>query len=247
MTQRLSVTKAVLLCSLSLAIASCGPSFEEQQQTREAERLASSEQALVTFAESHGATPVEIWSDSFGLRRSFTAQLQDELEGSVVAFRGSLLDIVRTSTGAGGDYEVAFGDPFFGFGGTLFTLSTSERDAAKLRPHSRPTARSRLRQAAPCTESRDTAILAVVDQLITRRPGVERLLQRIEGEIAAERAGHAPSHDAAREDIDDEGDVGKATPGRHVRQIRDLVLSKNPIDAVRRADSTLDARGSRRS
>ena len=96
MTQRLSVTKAVLSFSLSLAIASCGPSLEEQQQTREAERLqriAASEQALATFAESHGATPVEIWSDPFGdplgLRRSFTAQLQDELEGSVVAFRGS--------------------------------------------------------------------------------------------------------------------------------------------------------------
>ena len=140
MTQRLSVTKAVLSFSLSLAIASCGPSLEEQQQTREAERLqriAASEQALATFAESHGATPVEIWSDPFGdplgLRRSFTAQLQDELEGSVVAFRGSLLDIVRTSTGVGGDYEVAFGDPFFGFGGgTLVTLSTSELDAAKL-------------------------------------------------------------------------------------------------------------------
>ena len=132
MTQRLSVTKAVLLCSLSLTAASCGPSFEERQQTREAERLASSEQALATFAESHGATPVEIWSDSFGLRRSFTVQLQDELEGSVIAFRGSLLDIVRTSPDAGGDYEVAFGDPFFGFGGTLVTLSTSERDAAKL-------------------------------------------------------------------------------------------------------------------
>ena len=132
MTQRLSVTKAVLLFSLSLVIASCGPSFEEQQQTREAERLqrvAASEQALATFAESHSATPVEIGFDTFGPRRSFTAQLQDELEGSVVAFRGSLLDIVRTSDAAG-DYEVTFGAPFFG--GTLVTLSTSERDAAKL-------------------------------------------------------------------------------------------------------------------
>ena len=45
MTQRLSVTKAVLSFSLSLAIASCGPSLEEQQQTREAERL----QMLVAF------------------------------------------------------------------------------------------------------------------------------------------------------------------------------------------------------
>ena len=55
--------------------------------------------------------------------------------------------------------------------------------------------------------------IAVVDQLITRRPGVERLLQRIEGDIAAERAGHAPAHEAAREDIDDAGDVGNAAPG----------------------------------
>ena len=77
--------------------------------------------------------------------------------------------------------------------------------------------------------------IAVVDQVITRRPSVERLLQRIEGEIAAERAGHAPAHDAAREDIDDEGDVGKAAPGRHVRQIRDpeVVGSRGHKRAVR--------------
>ncbi len=78
--------------------------------------------------------------------------------------------------------------------------------------------------------------IAVVDQLITRRPGVERLLQRIEGEIATERAGHAPAHDAAREDIDDEGDVGKAAPGRHVRQIRgpEMVESRGHKRAVHR-------------
>ena len=123
--------KAVLLLALSLTLASCSPSLEEQEQAREAERLrrvAASEQALATFAKSHGAMPVEIL-ESHLAKRSFTAQLQGKLEGSVVAFRGSLLDIVRTPTGRG-DYEVILGDPFLG--GTLVTLSTGEQDAAKL-------------------------------------------------------------------------------------------------------------------
>ena len=125
------VTKWCLLCALSLALASCGPSLEQQEQTGEAQRLrraATSEQALATFAESHGATPVEIFELDLG-RRPFTAQLQDKLEGSVVAFRGWLLDIVRTPTGDG-EYDLIFADPILG--GTLVTLSTSEQDAAKL-------------------------------------------------------------------------------------------------------------------
>jgi len=129
---RLSVAPVVLgLFPFLMACggASPGSSFEEQQQTREAEQPAS-EQALATFAESHGATPIEV--GFLGFERSFTAQLQDELEGSVVAFRGSLVDIVRTSTGTGGDYEVIFTLSASLFGRTLVTLSTSEQDAAPL-------------------------------------------------------------------------------------------------------------------
>ena len=69
--------KAVLLLAFSLTLASCGPSLEEQEKAREADRLrgvAASEQALATFAKSHGAMPGEILESDLA-KRSFTAQL----------------------------------------------------------------------------------------------------------------------------------------------------------------------------
>ena len=50
---------------------------------------------------------------------------------------------------------------------------------------------------------------------------VERLFERIEREITAQRARHAPPDEAAGKDIDDERDVGEATPRRDVREIGD--------------------------
>src|SRR5215470_12097898 len=53
---------------------------------------------------------------------------------------------------------------------------------------------------------------------------VEGLFQRIEGEIAPQRARYAPAYDPPGEDVDHEGDVRKAPPRRHVCQIRDPQL-----------------------
>src|SRR5215470_18228054 len=53
---------------------------------------------------------------------------------------------------------------------------------------------------------------------------VEGWFQRIEGEIAPQRARHAPAHDPPGEDVDHEGDVREAPPRRHVGQIRDPQL-----------------------
>ena len=58
------------------------------------------------------------------------------------------------------------------------------------------------------------AVMHVIDC----RPGVEGLLERIEGEIAAAN-GHAPAHDPSRKDIDDEGHVDEAAPGGDVGEV----------------------------
>ena len=57
--------------------------------------------------------------------------------------------------------------------------------------------------------------VAVVDQALlrTRRALIERLLQRIERQVAAHGVGHAPAHDATGKGVDDEGDVDKPAPG----------------------------------
>jgi len=125
-----TVSSATLLCAISVILTSCGPSAEEQAQTREAERLrlvAESEQALATFARQHGAMPVALLGSDLE-KREFTAQFQRKLEGSVVAFRGSLLDVVRTATS--GTYAAIFGDEFLG--GTLVTLNVEEEEVTKL-------------------------------------------------------------------------------------------------------------------
>ena len=55
-------------------------------------------------------------------------------------------------------------------------------------------------------------------------PLADGLLEGIEGEIGSERARDSPAHDPAAEDVDDEGDVDEATPGGHIREVRDPEL-----------------------
>ena len=92
----------------------CGTSYEEQERAHETERrqfIATREQELADFAERHHAIPVQLFPDLSELPdeeppRTFTAQLQEKIEGSVVAFRGELIDVVRTP---GGNYQLVFG------------------------------------------------------------------------------------------------------------------------------------------
>src|SRR5262249_50803656 len=53
---------------------------------------------------------------------------------------------------------------------------------------------------------------------------VECLLQRMEGQIAPPGTRHTPAYDPAGEDVDDERNVRKAPPRRHVRQVGDPQL-----------------------
>lgn len=49
---------------------------------------------------------------------------------------------------------------------------------------------------------------------------VQGLLQRVEHEVGLHRAADPPADDAPREDIDDEGHVYEALPGRDVGEVR---------------------------
>lgn len=53
------------------------------------------------------------------------------------------------------------------------------------------------------------------------RPGCG---EDIEDKVGAQRPGHAPAEEAARKDVDDEGDVHEASPGRHASEARDPEL-----------------------
>lgn len=125
----MKLPSTTLILTLLGLLVSCGPTYEEQEHFREAERqqaVAESQQALAGFAERHGATPVDLFPIDPDSQR-LTARLQEDLEGSVVAFRSGLIDIVRVSAS---EYELVLASPFFG--GTVVTLSTTRQGAAKL-------------------------------------------------------------------------------------------------------------------
>src|SRR4051812_46557637 len=72
-------------------------------------------------------------------------------------------------------------------------------------------------------ESALAASIAVVHEpaAMDGAPIMEGLLQCIEHEARVCRAGDTPADDAAGVGIDDEGDIDKTTPGRHVCEVGD--------------------------
>ena len=82
----------------------------------------------------------------------------------------------------------------------------------------------------------------VVDQGVVALglPCVQGLLQGIEDEVGAHGTAHTPAHDAPGEDINDEGHVQPALPGRHVREVGHPELIgpvglEDPVDPIQRA------------
>lgn len=68
------------------------------------------------------------------------------------------------------------------------------------------------------------AAVAVMHHPCVGVPIMQRLLQRVEGESAGQRARGPPADDPPGEDIDHEGDVDEAALGRDRDQIRHLEL-----------------------
>jgi hypothetical protein len=73
-------------------------------------------------------------------------------------------------------------------------------------------------------------------------PCVQRLLKRVEHEVGLHRGAHAPADDAPGKDVDDEGHVHKALPGRDVGEVAHPQLvrplgAELSIDPVQRARS----------
>ena len=58
-----------------------------------------------------------------------------------------------------------------------------------------------------------------MNEAIRHRPSVERLLKRVEREIASHRLRGPPSHNRPRENIDDEGNVNATRRSRYIREI----------------------------
>ena len=119
--------------ALLALLAACGPSQREQPETnQEVERrsaIAEAEQALSAFAQRHDATPTDLPLE-FSLSQPFTAQLQQDLEGSIVAFRAGLIDIVRTAENS---YELVLGMPLFPtLTGTVATMAAPSPVVADL-------------------------------------------------------------------------------------------------------------------
>src|SRR5690606_35898356 len=97
---------------------------------------------------------------------------------------------------------------------------------------------------ALCVANRDVlhAAITVVNERLTGPDiaVVEGLLERVQCDVAAQRARHSPAHDPARKRIDHEGDVHHASPRCDVAQIRHPQRvrprhGKGPIDAIQAA------------
>src|SRR3954471_15681262 len=93
------------------------------------------------------------------------------------------------------------------------------------------------------------APVAMMDEAALHRTAVvQRLLKSIEDEIRMRRPRHPPADDAAGEDVDDEGHVDEALPGRHVGEIRHpqgvrMRCLEVPVHLVRRAGRRLVSDG----
>jgi len=62
----------------------------------------------------------------------------------------------------------------------------------------------------------------VVDQFVgfVPRPIRDGLFERVQGQVAPQRARDTPAHDPPGEEVDHEGHVDEPAPGRHVGQVR---------------------------
>ena len=70
--------------------------------------------------------------------------------------------------------------------------------------------------------------------------GVQRLFQCNQDKVRVRGGRHLPADDAPGKHVDDEGDVGKALPGRDVGEVRDpqligAISPELPVDAIKRA------------
>ena len=98
-------------------------------------------------------------------------------------------------------------------------------------------------------ESTLHASVAVMHEVGDVGPGMKRLLQGVQRQVASKRVRHTPAYDLARENVRDERHVHEADPRRHVGQVRDPELvralgRKAPLDEIRRPRGCLiDDRG----
>ena len=76
--------------------------------------------------------------------------------------------------------------------------------------------------------------------LLGRLAVVQGLFECVEHEVCVHGTALAPTHDAAAEHVNDEGDIDPALPGRDVGEVRDpqligAISPELPVDAIKRA------------
>ena len=115
---------ACILVILTVGCGPSGPTYEERQQIQEQERqerISQADAELDAFAQRHNAVSIDFFGYNNSLQGKFTVASQQELEGKVVGFRGTLLDVRRSSSGV---YEAVFGSRYFSSTTLHLTLSS---------------------------------------------------------------------------------------------------------------------------
>jgi len=113
-------------------LSACGPSPPSNEERRSQDHLKRQEaiqqarMELDQFAQANDAKSVD-FVGTFEQEDRFTASLQQKVEGQVVAFRATLLDVQRTPNG---DYDAVFGYEFFS--ATIIRLSISSELAGEM-------------------------------------------------------------------------------------------------------------------
>ncbi len=118
---------AYIMVILVVGCGPSGPTYEERMQLREKarqEKISQSNVELDAFAQEYNAVSKDVFGYKTSIGSNFTAAYQRELEGKVVAFRGAILDVQRTSSGV---YEAIFGDRYIS--STTIHLSLSPETA----------------------------------------------------------------------------------------------------------------------
>src|SRR5215218_4286139 len=81
-----ALAHVALLAGL-LFCSACGPNSEERERVEYEQALAASQSALAGFAKNHNAVVVDLEELFDPPEQQFTAKLQEQLEGRLVAFR----------------------------------------------------------------------------------------------------------------------------------------------------------------
>lgn len=125
---------------------------------------------------------------------------------------GGVLDLVDVPPGSAAPDDFGLVQPVDGFGESIVVCVADAADGSI-------DAGFRQSLGVPDREVLHPSIV-VMDEIGDVRPGVERLFEGVERQIASERPGNPPADDAPGEDFDHERHVDESGLCRHIGQVR---------------------------